>query len=93
MGQIHPEAGAEQGKGDQQQQDALVPAALHQKITLSRRGEDQHGNGGHDEDQHAVGEVHVDEQQVGIEDEEERQRCGAQAVVEGGETGTDGIPF
>ncbi len=91
MHHVHPEAGAEQGKGDQQQQHALVPAALHQEVTLGRRGEDQHGDGGHDEDHHPVGKVHVDQQQIRVEDEQERQCRGTQAVVKRRDTGLDGI--
>ncbi len=91
MQHVHPEAGTEQGEGHQQQQHALVPAALHQEVALGGGGEDQHGDGGHDEDQHAVGEVHVDEQQVGVEDEQERQCRGAQAVVERRDPGLDGV--
>ncbi len=91
MDEIHPEAGAEQGEGHQQQQQALVPAAAHQEIALGAGGEDQHGDGGDDEDQHAVPEVHADQQQVGVEDEQERQRRGAQAVIERGHPGADWV--
>ena len=38
MDEIHPEAGAEQGEGHQQQQQALVPAAA-QEIALGAGGE------------------------------------------------------
>ena len=91
MHHVHPETRAEQGKGDQQQQHALVPAALHQEPALGGGGEDQHGDGRHDEDQHPVGEVHVDQQQIGVEDKQERQRRGTQAVVKRRDPGLDGI--
>ena len=38
-----------------------------------------------------MGEVHVDEQQIGVEDEQERQRRGTQAVVERRDPGLDGV--
>ena len=88
---VHPETGAEQGEGHQQQGQALVPAALHQEEALGRRREDQHGDGRHHEDQHPVGEIDVDQQQIRVEDEQERQRRGTQAVVEGGDPCLDGV--
>ncbi len=91
MDDVHPESRAEQGEGHQQQQQAFIPAAAHQEVALGAGGEDQHGDGRHDKDQHAVPEVHVDQQQVGVEDEQERQSRRAQAVVEGGDTSLDRV--
>ena len=91
MDDIHPEAWPEQREGDQQQQNAFVPAATDQEVALGARRKDQHRQRRDDENHHAVPEVHIDQQQIGVEDEQERQRGGAQAVVERHHTGLDRI--
>ena len=94
---------AEEQPGRDQQDQRLEDVVLGKEVALRRGREDEHRdrcdderlNPGEDVDElghrFAVDEHHLHQEQLGVEDEQERQQGGADVVAEALETGLDRI--
>ncbi len=88
---VEPEARSEEGERDQQQQRRFPDLVAHEHEALGRRREQHHRNDRDNEHEDRLRPTHVDQQQVGVEDEQERQQRGADVIGESLDTGPDRV--
>ena len=89
---IHEEAGAEQHDAGHGEQHALVPPHPDEHPALGERAEREDREQRHDRDEHAVPDaLHADQQQLGVEQEDQRQHRGSDVVEKGLHAGLEGV--